>query len=266
MNISVRNLHYTYPNGHTALHGFDLDIPAGQRVAIVGQNGGGKTTLVRHLNGLFSPTSGDVLIGDWNTRQHPVHQLAARVGYVFQNPDEQLFCKTVQEEVEFGPRNLGFGAQRVQQLAGQALAQTALQAHAHKNPYDLSPAWRKMVAIASVLAMDPAILVLDEPTTGQDAAGVARVAAVVATAAAQGKTVIAISHDMDFVAENFDRLIAIYDGRLLADGPTEQIMPQAGLLAQTGVEPAQLTRLGTALNLPTPILTQHGLLAALKQR
>ncbi len=113
MNIDVSDLHFTYPGGVEALRGVSLSIEAGEQVAIVGQNGAGKTTLVKHLNGLLKPTQGKVSIGGWDTSQHRVSKLAARVGYVFQNPDEQLFCRTVQEEVSFGPRNLGLPAEQV---------------------------------------------------------------------------------------------------------------------------------------------------------
>ena len=260
MNIEIKNLRFAYPNSFEAIHRIDLSIAVGEKVAVIGQNGSGKTTLVRHLNGLFKPTEGDVLIGDWNTREMPVNKLAARVGYVFQNPDEQLFCKTVREEVTFGPRNLGFDKEKVERLVEWALAITHLAAHQEKNPYDLSPTWRKMVAIASVLAMDTPILILDEPTTGQDPAGVRRITDVVDAAHSAGKTVIVITHDMDFCAENFNRVVAISAGNVLADGTTAEVMAQAELLATTGVEPAQLTRLGLALGLKETVLTQEDLL------
>lgn len=266
MNISIKDLRFAYPNGFAALRGVSLDVAAGEKVAVIGQNGSGKTTLVRHLNGLLKPTSGDVTIGEWNTRDHPVNKLASRVGYVFQNPDEQLFCKSVAEEVAFGPRNLGYDAPKAAQLVQAALEFTQLGQHKGKNPYDLSPTWRKMVAIASVLAMDPPIIILDEPTTGQDPAGVRRIINVVDAAHASGKTVVVITHDMDFCAENFTRVVAISAGMVLADGPTAEVMAQTDLLATTGVEPAQLTRLGQALGLERIVLTQEDLLRELEHR
>jgi ABC-type taurine transport system ATPase subunit len=143
MKITITDLFHTYPGGVDALRGISLIVAPGEQVAIVGQNGAGKTTLVKHFNGLLQPTKGEILIGDWNTRQVSVAKLAARVGYVFQNPDEQLFCKTVGEEVAFGPKNLGFDAEEAATLTADALALTELTDRRETNPYDLSPTWRK---------------------------------------------------------------------------------------------------------------------------
>src|ERR1043165_4486355 len=143
MNIEVRDLYFTYPSGVEALRGISLKIESGEQVAIVGQNGAGKTTFVKHLNGLLQPTRGQVLIGDWDTTKHSVAKLASRVGYVFQNPDEQLFSKNVGAEVAFGPRNLGFHGDQVQALVKDALALTELSDKTETNPYDLSDRKRK---------------------------------------------------------------------------------------------------------------------------
>ena len=138
MNIEVKDLYYTYPAGVKALLGVSLTIKTGEQVAIVGQNGSGKTTLVKHLNGLLQPTSGSVLIGDWDTKKVSVAKMARRVGYVFQNPDEQLFCRTVAEEIAFGPRNFGFDAQKTESLVNDALELVELSDKKDTNPYDLS--------------------------------------------------------------------------------------------------------------------------------
>ncbi len=181
MNIEITDLHFRYPAGIEALRGISLTIESGEQVAIVGQNGAGKTTLVKHFNGLLQPTSGQVLIGDWDTTKYSVAKLARRVGYVFQNPDEQLFSKNVGTEVAFGPRNLGFNSEQVQALVKDALALTELSDKTETNPYDLSATWRKMVALASIISMDTDIVIFDEPTTGQDAVNIARIANVIRT-------------------------------------------------------------------------------------
>ncbi len=249
MKIEIKNLQFTYPTGVQALRGISLTIEAGEQVAIVGQNGAGKTTLVRHFNGLLQPTSGEVRIGDWDTRQHSVAKLASRVGYVFQNPDEQLFSRDVKTEVAFGPKNLGFTAEQVQGRVDEALAMTELTDKTETNPYDLSPTWRKMVAIASVIAMDTPIVIFDEPTTGQDAVNIARIANVIKVLRERGRTVITITHDIDFCAENFERVIAMSQGQVLLDGKANDVFGQAELLARTYVDPPQLTRLGKRLGL-----------------
>ncbi len=265
MNIRIENLSFRYPNGVLALSGVSLEIAPGEQVAIIGQNGAGKTTLVKHLNGLLLPTEGRVLIGDWDTRQYPVAKLARRVGYVFQNPDEQLFTKTVADEIAFGPRNLGYSNERIQTLVEDALQLTQLQEMHTMNPYDLSPTWRKMVAVASILAMDTPILIFDEPTTGQDAASVERLATIIAEMKRRGKTVLTITHDIDFCAENFERVIVMGGGKVLLDGAAREVLGQEEILAQTYVDPPQITRLGLRLGLAEIVCTPQEFLDAFEQ-
>jgi len=265
MRIQISDLHFTYPTGVDALRGISLTIETGEQVAIVGQNGAGKTTLVKHFNGLLQPTSGRVLIGDWDTKKHSVAKLARRVGYVFQNPDEQLFSKNVGIEVAFGPRNLGYDGEQVQTLVKDALAITELSDKTEMNPYDLSATWRKMVALASIIAMDTDVVIFDEPTTGQDAANVARIANVIRILRERGKTVITITHDIDFCAENFDRVIALAQGKVLLDGKANQVLGQDEILATTYVDPPQLTRLGKRLGFKETVRNQEDFLNALKR-
>jgi len=264
MNIQISDLNFTYPTGVAALRGISLTIESGEQVAIVGQNGSGKTTLVKHLNGLLLPTSGRILIGDWNTKERSVAKLARRVGYVFQNPDEQLFSKNVGTEVAFGPKNLGYNGEQVQSLVKDALIMTELSDKTETNPYDLSTTWRKMVALASVIAMDTDIVVFDEPTTGQDAVNVERIANVIKTLRQRGKTVITITHDIDFCAENFERVIALSQGRILLDGKANDVLGQEEVLATTYVDPPQLTRLGKRLRFEKTVRNQDEFLNALK--
>ena len=266
MNISINNLHFTYPTGLEALKGVNLTIDSGEQVAIVGQNGAGKTTLVRHFNGLLKPTSGSVSIGDWETTKQSVAKLASRVGYVFQNPDEQLFSRDVLTEVSFGPRNLGYAKEKVDDLVKRAMALTELHDKAETNPYDLSPTWRKMVALASIIAMNTPIVIFDEPTTGQDAVNVVRIANVIAELKREGKTVITITHDIDFCAENFERVIALAKGQVLLDGAAHEVLGQEETLAQTYVDPPQLTRLGKVLGLKETVTRPEEFLSVLARR
>ena len=266
MRIEIKDLHHTYPAGVKALNGISLTIETGEQVAIVGQNGAGKTTLVKHLNGLLQPTSGSVLIGDWDAAKHQVAKLASRVGYVFQNPDEQLFTKTVHQEVSFGPKNLGYDSDKVEALVEDALKLTELSEQKETNPYDLSPTWRKMVALASIIAMDTPIIIFDEPTTGQDAANIARMADAIAALRERGKTVITITHDIDFCAENFERVIALSKGEVLLDGLANDVLGQEEVLAQTYVDPPQLTRLGLRLELPEIVRNQKEFLNVYKKQ
>lgn len=265
MNIEIQNLTFSYPTGVQAVRGLSLTINSGGQVAIVGQNGAGKTTLVKHFNGLLQPTSGSVKIGDWDTRKHSVAKMARRVGYVFQNPDEQLFSKNVGVEVAFGPKNLGMSAQQAEGQVKDALAMTELSDKTETNPYDLSATWRKMVALASVIAMDTDIVIFDEPTTGQDAANIARIANVIKVLHERGKTVITITHDIDFCAENFERVIAMSQGRILLDGNANDVLGQEDILATTYVDPPQLTRLGKRLGLQKTVRNEEEFLAGLNK-
>ncbi|MCY7412930.1 MAG: energy-coupling factor ABC transporter ATP-binding protein [Salinibacterium sp.] len=255
MKVSIEALEFVYPSGLKALDGVDLAVESGSRLGIVGQNGAGKTTLVRHLNGIFQPKAGTVRIGDWETTGRDIADLAARVGYVFQNPDEQLFARTVAGDVSFGPRNLGVAPERIDEVVAQSLERVGLAGEGQTHPYHLSLSERKRVALASVLAMDTPIVVLDEPTTGQDARGVAMIERIVTELNDEGRTVIAITHDMDFCAETFDRVVVMAQGRILADGAPAEVFREAEALDAARVEPPQLTRLSAALGWTEPVLT-----------
>lgn len=250
MKVEVADVVFSYPSGVTALAGVSLAVGSGEAAAIVGENGAGKTTLVKHLNGLLRPNQGRVSVGDWDTKGFSVAQLAARVGYIFQNPDDQLFERTVRRELAFGPRNLGLNEADVQASVDEALARTGLEALTDTHPYDLSLSQRKWVALAAVLAMQTPIVVLDEPTSGQDAHGIAALGRVVEELKAEGRTILTISHDLDFVADHFPRLVVMAGGRILADGPLDQVLAQTDLLRQAQVDPPQLVRLAAALELP----------------
>ena len=265
--IGFHDVVFDYPDGTRALDGVTLAIAPGERVALIGQNGSGKSTLVRQLNGLLRPTTGQVTHDGTDIAGHRVAALAARVGMVFQNPDRQIFARTVRDEVGFGPRILGRPAPAVAEATTRALTAVGLEAAIEQNPYDLGYSRRKLLTLASVLAMETSVLVLDEPTTGQDARGIARVQGVVADVAAAGRTVLAISHDMRFVAESFDRVIVLGAGRVLLDGSPADVFGPASwpTLASTFVEPPLAARVGERLGLgATP--TEDAVVEALAAR
>ena len=264
MNLIIDDVSFTYPAGAEALRGISLHISEGEAVAIVGENGAGKTTLVKHFNGLLKPTRGNVTVGDWDTRTHTVARMAARVGYVFQNPDDQIVERTVADEVAFGPRRLGQSEADVAANSAAALAMVELSDEAQTHPYDLSAPQRKLVTLASVLAMRTPIVIFDEPTMGQDARGVALIGAIIEELKREKRTVIIITHDIDFCAAHFERVVAMADGRVLIDGPAADVLTRADLLATTNVEPPQLIRLAQALGLSAAPLTIDGLIANLQ--
>ncbi len=258
IDIQVDSLSFTYPAGVIALRAVSLTIPSGISLAIIGQNGAGKTTLVKHFNSLLKPTSGVVKIGDWDTREHTPAQLASRVGYVFQNPDDQLFQPSVRKEVMFGPRNVGWNPDQIEKQTDKALEMVGLSQAADKHPYDLSPGERKLTALAAILAMDTPIIILDEPTTGQDHAGIELVGRIVDDLKEQDKTVITITHDIDFCAEHFERVVVLANGKLLLEGSSREVLAQEDVLAETYVEPPQLMRLAKRLAMKhTPLTVEE---------
>ena len=249
-----------------AVRGVSLSVAPGERVAIVGQNGSGKTTLVKHLVGLLRPLSGVVKLDGRDITEEPIHRLAGQVGFVFQDPDDQLFSRSVERELRFGPSNLGMAPDAIARLVDQALEAIGLTSERATNPYDLDVSGRKLVALGSILAMDPAVLILDEPTTGQDGPGVARVGGIVDGFAASGRTVIAITHDMEFAAAHFERVVVMRAGEIVADGaPHDVFAPaNAALLDSTGLLAPVTARIASRLGLSVAPLTIEALLAAVR--
>jgi energy-coupling factor transport system ATP-binding protein len=265
--ILVENVSFDYPRGQRALDGIALRIDVGERVAVVGQNGSGKSTLVRQFNGLLRPTVGTVSINGRPIGRRHVAELAREVGLAFQNPDRQIFAGSVRAEVAFGPRNLGLSQSERDAAVERAIVTVGLDGDEGTNPYDLGFSRRKLLALASILAMETPIVILDEPTTGQDARGIDRVKRIVSDLSAAGRTVIAVSHDMRFVAESFERVIVMRAGRIVLDGTPAEAFADAAwpTLASTYLEPPLAARVGARLGLGTTP-TEASLVGALVER
>ena len=241
--IEVEDVYYTYPNGVEALRGVSLRVREGEFVAIMGQNGAGKTTLVKHFNGLLKPTRGRVLIDGVETRGVSVARLARKVGFVFQNPDHQLFCETVEKEVAFALKNFGFDEETTRKRVDWALNILDLTEYRDVSPFMLSGGERKRVALASVLAWDPEVLILDEPTIGQDYRQKERLMNFIMQLNAQGKTVIIVTHDVEFVAECKPRVILMAEGRILADGDPHKVLTDLNLLERASLTPPEASQI-----------------------
>ncbi len=255
--IVLREASYRYPGGAVAVDGVTLDVGPGSVVGIAGANGAGKSTLARLLNGLLRPVSGTVTVDGLDTRQHEVHELARTVGLVFQHPRAQLFARTVTEELAFGPRNLGLPDPEVRERVARVTARLGLGDVLALSPFELPAPRRRLVALASVLAMEPRVLVLDEPTTGQDHRVTAVVAGIVGDLRADGVAVICISHDMRLLAAVSDRIVVMGAGRIVAAGAPRSVFADEGMLEAGGLLAPQVTRLGLALP------QRHGLPAVL---
>jgi energy-coupling factor transport system ATP-binding protein len=251
IGLATEGLGFVYPDGTRALTDVTLSIAAGGRVAIIGQNGSGKSTLARHFNGLLRATEGSVTVDGQPVGNTHVAELARKVGISFQNPDRQIFSANSRSEVAFGPKNIGLRHVELERRVNDALLQVGLLPMAEANPYDLGFSERKLLALASVIAMGTPAIVLDEPTTGQDADGVARVKRIVAQLSGEGRTVVAISHDMNFVSEAFERVLVMRDGRLVLDGSVDEVFGQQNwpTLESTFLEPPLSARLGARLGL-----------------
>ncbi|MFS0688574.1 energy-coupling factor transporter ATPase [Sporosarcina sp. 179-K 8C2 HS] len=240
--LIVRNLHFGYEKGQDVIRGLNVHL-CGEPIAIIGQNGAGKTTFVKLLKALLKPDSGEILLNGESTSATTAAKQASRIGLIFQNPNDQIFKHKVIDEVMFGPLNIGQSYEEALTNAKAMLALVGLADKEEENPYDLSLAERKMVAMASILAMDTDIVVFDEPTMGQDFRGKAKVKEIIHSLYEKGKLVICILHDMDFVAETFGRTIIFSNGEMLFDGPTREAFAQEEALRLARVEQPHITKL-----------------------
>ncbi|MEM3783586.1 MAG: ABC transporter ATP-binding protein [Candidatus Bathyarchaeia archaeon] len=241
--IEVQDVYFTYPSGVEALKGVSLTIQDGEFVAIMGENGAGKTTLVKHFNGLLKPTKGKVLVDDVETTKVSVATLARKVGFVFQNPDHQLFSETVEEEIAFALKNFGFSNDVIEKRVIWALNLLGLTQYRKTSPFMLSGGERKRVALASVLAWDPKILILDEPTIGQDYQQKEKLRQFILQMKAQEKTVVIVTHDVEFVAECNPRVLLMRGGKIVADGEARKVLTNPAILEQASIVPPQIAQI-----------------------
>ena len=241
--IEIENLHFRYPNGVEALKGVSLVIKNGEFVAIMGQNGAGKTTLVKHFNGLLKPSKGIVRVDGVETTKTSVAALSRNAGFVFQNPDHQLFSETVEEEISFALKNFGFDEETIEKRITWALNLLALSQYRKTSPFLLSGGERKRVALASVLAWNPETLILDEPTIGQDYQQKEKLRQFIIQMQAQRKTVVIVTHDVEFVAECNPRVLLMKDGVIVADGEGREILTTPEVLARSSIVLPQIAQI-----------------------
>ena len=256
--LRVEDLHHAYDDV-PALGGVSLTIRPGEFIALVGQNASGKTTLVKHFNGLLKPARGRVWVGERVTTSLAVSDLAREVGYVFQNPDHQINQPTVREEIAFGLKQLDFSAAEIARRTEAALVDFGLLPFADRPPAILGFGLRRKIALASVCVLRPPVLILDEPTGGLDARSAVELLAFAARLKAEGHTIILVSHDMRRVAAFAERMVVMHGGRVLADGPTRAVFAQSELLQQAFLAPPPVAQLAHALSpaLGTPLTAEE---------
>jgi energy-coupling factor transport system ATP-binding protein len=245
--IQCRDVEFSYPNGVKALHGISLDIYPGDMVAIVGQNGSGKTTLAKHFNGLLLPGSGTVAVAGKSTREQGIFRLGQNVGFVFQNPDHQIFSESVFDEVSFGPRLRGLSEAEVKARVTEALQAVGLEGMEEQDPFSLTKSGRQRVAVASILAVKPDVLILDEPTTGLDFREQLSMMEMVKQLNVNGSTIIFITHHMWVVAEYARRVFVIKDGRLFLEGTTREVFSHERELLEASLRPPHFIQLTNRL-------------------
>ncbi|MFF2449481.1 energy-coupling factor ABC transporter ATP-binding protein [Neobacillus sp. NPDC058068] len=252
--IKVANLSFSYTKETPVLSGINLEFDR-RSTAIIGQNGAGKTTFVKLLKGLLKADEGEILIHDHDVNRKTAAQLARTIGLVFQNPNDQIFKRTVLDEVMFGPLNIKMDKHQAKQNAIQALKMVDLDDKLEINPHDLSLSEKKLLCIASVVAMDTNIIIFDEPTIAQDYDGKEKIRQIIQTLKDKNKLVMTIIHDMDFVAENFERTIVFTEGKVLLDGDTRYVFSQKELLEKACVEAPGITKLAEKLGFKDTVLT-----------
>jgi energy-coupling factor transport system ATP-binding protein len=238
---------FSYSNGLPVFRDIDLEIHRGEFIALMGQNGAGKTTLAKHMNGLLKPTSGKVVVEGLDTRQVSISTLAGKVGYVFQNPDHQIFSKSVAEELAFGPRNLKWDEKKIESAVQKSLKDIGMEERGESEPFFMGLAERKLIAIASVLIMEPDVLVLDEPATGADFSVAQRIMRYISGLHQQGLTVIIITHDVSLAANYASRMLVLNKGRIALDGPAEEVFRQKELLRESHISLPQVAELSYRL-------------------
>lgn len=237
--IVVDDIHFSY-NGVPVLKGVSFTIKMGQVVAIMGENGAGKTTLIKHFIGLLKPNVGRVLVFGTDTREASVAQLAKRVGIVFQNPDHQLFAESVEGEILFTLENMGYTLSEAKAICDTILKTFELDRYRNRSPYSLSIGERKRLTIAAVLCYNPDVVVLDEPTAGQDYYNKSKLSRLITQLKRQGKGVVVVTHDVEFAAQTVERVILMASGRVIRDGPAQDILTDAALLQKARLLPPQI--------------------------
>ncbi|WP_181347226.1 energy-coupling factor ABC transporter ATP-binding protein [Thalassobacillus sp. CUG 92003] len=254
-DITVKNVQFYFPGNVEALHAVDLHLPP-VPTAIVGENGAGKTTFAKLLKRLLKPSQGKILLNGGPIDRLSTTQIAAHIGLVFQNPDHQIFKNRVRDEVMFGPLQIGLSKKKAYEAASQALKRVGLAESSEENPYDLALSERKLVGVASILAMDTDVIILDEPTIGQDERGKQLITSVVRELSEEGKLVLCILHDMNLVADMCERTIVFHHGRVFLDGETNWVFSHEEVLNQAAIEPPQVMQVARQLGIKHAVTEQ----------
>ena len=266
MKIEVKELYHEYPSGEVALNGINTVFEGTEPVAIIGQNGAGKTTFVKHLNGLLRPTAGEVLIDGETITNHTTAFWSRKIGYVFQNPNSQLFLESVKKEFEFGAKQQGVSKREIEERLKKIADLVGLTDKLSVHPFDLNDTEKKFCTIGSILMMNPKILILDEPTCGQDLEGNQRLTKIIHVLRENNQLCITITHDMKFVVNNFDQIIVMAKGQILKKANKKAIFSSPDILQASHVSPPPITRIGETLELKKPVFNKTDFIQCFEEK
>lgn len=253
--LEFKNVSFTYPNGFKAINDLNLVVNSSEKVAIVGQNGAGKSTCAKLMNGLLRPSSGEILLDGKNTKDMTTAQISRKIGYVFQNPNDQIFNSTVYDEVAFSLRALKVDEDEMDRRVRQACEICELSEYLDDHPYDLPFSTRKFITIAITIANDCDIFIFDEPTAGQDAYSMNCLKRVIDHLHELNKTIITITHDMEFVVENFDRVVVMSNKEIIKDADKKEVFDEDEILQKAYIQPPVIKRLCNSINLDEKLLS-----------
>ena len=252
--LEFKNINFSYPNGYKAINDLSLTIDSGEKVAIVGQNGAGKSTFAKLMNGLLRPSSGEILLDSKSTKDMTTAQISRRVGYVFQNPNDQIFNSTVYDEVAFSLRALKVEEDELDRRVRKACEICELSELLDDHPYDLPFSTRKFITISITIANNCDVFIFDEPTAGQDAYSISCLKRVIDHLYSLNKTIITITHDMEFVVENFDRVIVMSNKEIIMDGDKKEVFDEDEILQKAYIQPPVIKRLCNSISLNEKLL------------
>ncbi|MCH5465487.1 energy-coupling factor ABC transporter ATP-binding protein [Levilactobacillus tujiorum] len=261
--VELKNISFSYTPEQEIIHDLSLAFDSGSATAIVGQNGAGKTTTVKLINHLLIPSQGQVLINGHDSRELTTAKVSQQVGYAFQNPDDQIFNNSIRKEIAYGPKENGIKGEALEKKVIQAAELTGLRDFLDEHPYNFPYSLRKFITIASLVAMDPDVYIFDEPTAGQDHISRQRLAGIIKTLKSQGKCIIIITHDMNFVAENFQRVVVLSEHKILRDGTPQEIFTDTDLMTRANIEPPAVLNIANQARLSAVPLTVAELVNAL---
>lgn len=264
--IDIKNASFTYPNGYPAVEDINLQVELGDNIAVIGQNGAGKTTTVKMINGLLKPTTGSVIVKGTDTKSVTTAEISKTVGYVFQNPDDQIFNSNVYDEIAYSLKKSKTDEKEIERRVKKYAKLCGVYEYLNENPYDLPLSIRKLVTIASVISTNVNVVILDEPTAGQDLVGLNVISNIIENLIEEDRAVITITHDMEFVSKNFNQIIVMANKRIQTQGNAFEVFYDDEMMALASLKPPLLVQVAKKLGLEVDRFSPESLAEAVKSK